>query len=264
MPAHHAYAASGSASDGRHGRPPPPLFYAIIARRIFVTRCNERPIGRHLPELSDIESFYTHACMHFWHERDFMLCRFILKENLYAEMDYPFDVRNGSGCMRYAKRRRHFRRVVEHGLQLVGQRFDAGELRRIVRRQLWCRLERFIGHQPERRDHAERRFDQSERHDAGRQRPAEQRQLFHGQFGQLRHLQLSVGQFVRSGGHFRHHRLDRHRIRLPLIHATMCASLSAQSVAGSAAHLHSRSDRLRSFLQREQITLALQSSRITA
>lgn len=206
--------------------------HSLPAPRIFVTRCNGSPIRAAPPELSSIERFYTLACMQLWHERlSFMLCRFIIKENLYAEMDYPFGLRNGSGGMRYAECRRHVRFAIEHGFQLVRQqRDDAGQLRSIVRWQLRLRFERLIGHQPQRRDHAERRFDQPERHYPGRQRHAEQRQLFVGHFGRLRDFYLSVFGYlhrpVRQLGQFRSHRLHQHRIRLALIPATMCASLS--------------------------------------
>jgi len=76
--------------------------------------------------------------MQFWHEQYLMLDRFILKENLYVEMDYPSRLRRRLSRVRHPRWWLDFRLIFRHGLRRgfrQWHRLDAEQL--WIIRQLW-------------------------------------------------------------------------------------------------------------------------------
>lgn len=91
--------------------------------------------------------------MHTTHGMNGVLYRFTFKENSYDEMDHPTGMRIGSDRMRHFRHRQDFRILVGHGLFLgFGNGYDvlAEQLQFRHLGQLWFRLQRLVGHQPER------------------------------------------------------------------------------------------------------------------
>lgn len=91
--------------------------------------------------------------MHATHGMNGVLYRFTFKENSYDEMDHPTGMRVGTDRMRHLWHWQVFRILVGHGLFLgfvnrhdvVAERLQFRQLR-----QLWLRLQRLVGDQPQR------------------------------------------------------------------------------------------------------------------